>query len=132
MAPVDVELVAEIFDATNAVLDEGLNAAITAALNVCGIPDPGFVGWVVGKIVKELGFDPERAALAIAVCLEYAKRTHSLTRGLRLRNRCTLCRLKGHNSQNHTDEIDEWLANVGLASSAEEVSGFLEAVGLSD
>lgn len=49
MAPVNVDLMKSIYFAANDALGKGKDALVTAALNACGIPDPGFVGYVVGK-----------------------------------------------------------------------------------
>ncbi|GLC46301.1 hypothetical protein PLESTB_000996800 [Pleodorina starrii] len=129
MAPVDVERLAKIYFEASRALSGGVSAVVTAALNACGIPDPGFVGWLVEKLVGR-ALDTDGIALAIAVCLEYAKRTGSLRKGLRLNNHCSLCGLKGHNRQNHSEELDEFLEANGLIGLGEDITGAIEAAGM--
>ena len=85
---------------------------------------------VVQKIVEHMGLDPARAALAIAVALEYAKRTGSLKKGLKLCNHCSKCHLKGHNAVNHTREIDTFLKDRALDNDAQNASDALNAAGM--
>lgn len=121
MAPVDVNLIRIVYKATEIGLKITRDAGITAALNACGIPDPGFVAWVVGKMLDLFKFDVGRTALAIAIALEYAKRSHSFMKGLKLQNKCSVCHCKGHNKSNHSDELSSFLRAEGFMAKVEEM-----------
>ena len=129
MAPIDVNLIVAIYAPLKVGLGKGKDAAITAAVNFCGIPDPGFVAWVVGKILDFCGLDASSAALAIALFLEYAKREHSITKGIRLTNRCGLCRCKGHNATNHSKAMNNFLKKNHLLGKLDDIFSGLESAG---
>eukprot|EP00976_Prorocentrum_cordatum_P065758 1178047-Prorocentrum_minimum.AAC.1 len=133
MAPVDVSILVAIFVAAKKTLSKGRDAVIAACFNAVGIPIGEFVAWVVGKILDFLKFDATKLALSIATVLEYAKRTGSFQKGLRLQNHCSVCGMKGHNKQNHSQPLDRFLKidagldsreDVSVVSSALESCGF--------
>ena len=134
MAPVNLDLIKKIYSATYVGLGTGKDAAITAALNACGIPDTGLVGYIVGKILEQLvgvftGYDQQTIALAVAITLEYCKRTNTYTKGFYLKNRCSTCKCCGHNAKNHPKGMDQFLMKADLISKTEDANGALQASG---
>eukprot|EP00798_Chlamydomonas_sp_ICE-L_P005063 gene5063-34858_t len=109
MAPVDVEFLITIYNVAGAALGEGKDAAIAAVLLCAGIPGGDFVGWVIGKVLDRMGVDMSKVALTIAIICEYAKRTDSFKKGIKLQNKCSVCHCKGHNSTNHPAKFDAFL-----------------------
>lgn len=58
--------------------------------------------------------------------LEYAKRTGSIRRGLKLQNQCSCCHLKGHNKANHCSELDDFLKAAGILNGANDANALTE------
>eukprot|EP00960_Hanusia_phi_P040593 754553-Hanusia_phi.AAC.1 len=74
-----------------------------------------FVSWLLGKWLSDA---KDSVLLACLVHLEYAFRNglsfDSAWRSSCLKNKCSKCGLKGHNAQNHDDDLHSYLQNVGL------------------
>jgi hypothetical protein len=128
MSPVNTQLLEEIYYTSFKALGQGRDAAITAALNLCLIPDPGVLAWLIGKLIDACGADMGVLALSIAVVCEYAKRTGSLKKGVCLSNHCSLCHLKGHNKTNHTPQIDNFLTTIGFVGKIDDINSFVDSV----
>ena len=124
---VDVDKIEEAYTACKVALGRGKDACITALLNACGIPDPGFVAWVVGKVLQLFGVDDKKAAFAMAIIGEYAYRTNSFIRGIQLTNHCSICHCKGHNKQNHPSDMQSFLVRHGLVEVVQDVYETMDA-----
>lgn len=136
MAPVDVNYMAAIYIPVFAALTKGKDAAITAALNVAGIPDEGFVGWIIGIIFDGamgivFNYSPESSALTIAITLEYAKRNNSYTKAFKLKNKCSECGFRGHNTTNHSKGMSKFLADRKLSHKVlDDANSIMDATGI--
>jgi hypothetical protein len=100
---------------------EAIEAAINAFLNYL---DGGLVGavvkWAIGKVFDAC-VDLEAKALSIALRCEYVYRAgkvsfDSARKAWNLTNKCSKCRCIGHNKQNHSSDIDDFLMSNQLMS----------------
>uniref|UniRef100_A0A7S0M1E5 Uncharacterized protein n=1 Tax=Cryptomonas curvata TaxID=233186 RepID=A0A7S0M1E5_9CRYP len=137
----DVSKIEEIYESVLLVLEAGTAAAkltIKATIAAClGGLDGGIIGWLaswaIGKVIDAV-LDLEAKALSIALRCEYMYRFRKSTyenarRAWNLTNKCSKCRCIGHNKQNHSSDIDDFLMRNRLLSyvkDAEELAGEVE------
>ena len=122
-------MIQAIYVTVEQLLKRGVDAIISACLSVCGIPDGGWVGWLIRTIAGFLGADLSSLPLPVAICLEYARRSGSLTKGAFLKNRCSVCRCKGHNKRNHPSDMGDFLNAYNLKGEVENAETIFEGCG---
>lgn len=90
------------------VVDMGLTAVVIEGMK-------SFFSWLADKIMNDAR---DYFILACLIRVEYAIRNGmSFSSGWRaacLKNKCSKCKLCGHNAQNHDDKLSSYLKGIGL------------------
>ncbi len=137
----DVSRIEDLYTSVLETLQAGTESAklaIKGVLMSClGGMDGGIIGWLagwaIGKVIDAV-MDLEGKALSIALRCEYMYRAGKASkkvaeRAWNLTNKCSSCGCIGHNKQNHSSDIDDFLRQNRLLSyveDAEELAGMVE------
>ena len=114
---VNTKFIIKVYD----LIQKGMEiaSAIKKGITICSIIIDGgitqFVDFIIGKVIAWLSslFDLQQIVaeylLAAIIAVEYFIRTGNSSRAANLKNKCSICHCKGHNSQNCSKNKD-WIA----------------------
>ena len=122
----DVSAAIALYKTSMDALSKGIAAAKAlirvAVMNFLGGLDLGLIGdvvsWCIDFVLSQT-VNIKAMALSIALRCEYVQRAGKINlanarKAFNLTNKCSICKCIGHNKQNHTNEVNAWLASEDI------------------